>query len=176
MNNVCLPPAIGYRLLAIGSRLLAIGSRLSAIGYRLSAISGGMIAVGLLVAAYLWVSTPLPDPAQIRARASLGNTRILDRNGTLLYALPDPLSGRQNPVPLSEIPLALQQATIAVEDASFYQNSGVDLRGIARALKWRPCRRYFRFRWAMSQFANLVAVAPAWCNSVVKRNLANSSP
>ena len=119
MNHVCPPPSLGPRL--------------SAIGYRLSAMSGGMIAAGLLVAAYLWVSTPLPDPAQIRARASLGNTRILDRNGTLLYALPDPLSGRQNPVPLSEIPLALQQATIAVEDASFYQNSGVDLRGIARA-------------------------------------------
>ncbi|MEI7769079.1 MAG: transglycosylase domain-containing protein, partial [Chloroflexales bacterium] len=94
---------------------------------------GAVLAAGLLFAAYLWASTPLPDPAQIRARASLGNTRVLDRSGRLLYALPDPLSGRQRPVPLAEIPLALQQATIAVEDASFYQNPGVDLRGVARA-------------------------------------------
>ena len=35
---------------------------------------------------------------------------------------------------LDEIPLALQQATIATEDGSFYSNPGVDLAGIARAL------------------------------------------
>ncbi|MEI8305794.1 MAG: penicillin-binding protein 1C [Chloroflexales bacterium] len=125
--------AIGYRLSAISHRPSAIGHRLSAIGYAVWRVCAGALAVGLLFAAYLWVSTPLPDPAQIRARASLGNTRILDRSGRLLYALPDPLSGRQRPVPLSEIPLALQQATVAVEDASFYENPGVDLRGIMRA-------------------------------------------
>ncbi|NNJ10814.1 penicillin-binding protein [Chloroflexales bacterium ZM16-3] len=100
---------------------------------------GGLLLAGLLLGGYLWVSTPLPEPGQIRARASLGNTRILDRSGRLLYAVPDPLSGRQRPVPLAEIPLALQQATVAVEDASFYQNPGVDLRGIARAA-WQNLR------------------------------------
>src|SRR5262249_28322996 len=37
------------------------------------------------------------------------------------------------------IPLALRQAAIAVEDASFYQNPGVDLRGILRAV-WTDLR------------------------------------
>ena len=122
MSRVRLPSAIGYRL--------------SAIGYvwRLTRrVGGALLLAGLLFAVYLWLSTPLPDPAQIRARAGLGNTRLLDRSGRLLYAVPDPLSGRQRPVPLAEIPLALQQATVAVEDASFYQNPGVDLRGVARA-------------------------------------------
>ncbi len=128
MSNVRRAPAIGYRLSAIGYvwRLALRGL-------------GGLLLAGLLLGGYLWLSTPLPEPGQIRARASLGNTRILDRSGRLLYALPDPLSGRQQPVPLSEIPLALQQATVAVEDASFYQNPGVDLRGILRAT-WQNLR------------------------------------
>jgi 1A family penicillin-binding protein len=87
----------------------------------------------------LWFSTELPTPEHLRARAALGSTRILDRRGQLLYELPDPLSGRQRPVPLDAIPLALRQATVAVEDASFYTNSGVDLRGIARAA-WQNLR------------------------------------
>jgi 1A family penicillin-binding protein len=91
------------------------------------------LALALLAFVYLWVSTPLPAPEHLRARAALGSTRILDRRGVLLYTLPDPLSGRQRPVPLADIPPALRQATIAIEDASFYQNAGVDPRGIARA-------------------------------------------
>jgi len=92
-----------------------------------------VVVVGILIFGYFWITTPLPAPEHLRARAALGSTRILDRRGQLLYELPDPLSGRQRPVPLSQIPLALRQATVAVEDASFYQNPGVDLRGIARA-------------------------------------------
>jgi 1A family penicillin-binding protein len=102
------------------------------------ALATGALAL-LLAAAYLWFSTPLPAPDRLRARAALGNTRILDRRGQLLYALPDPLSGSQRPVPLAQIPPALRQATVAVEDASFYQNPGVDPRGIARAL-WANLR------------------------------------
>jgi membrane peptidoglycan carboxypeptidase len=40
---------------------------------------------------------------------------------------------------LGEIPLALRQAIIATEDASFYRNPGVDLRAVARAL-WANLR------------------------------------
>lgn len=88
----------------------------------------------LVCAVYFWVTTELPRPERLRANAANGDTRVLDRNGRLLYALPDPLSGSRRPVALAQIPRALQEATIAVEDASFYSNPGVDLRGIARAL------------------------------------------
>ncbi len=37
-------------------------------------------------------------------------------------------------MPFNQIPQSLKNATIAVEDANFYQNPGVDLRGIVRAL------------------------------------------
>ena len=86
-----------------------------------------------LLSLWLWFTTPLPALAHLRERAALGNTRVLDRNGTLLYTQPDPLSGRQRPVTLDAVALLLRQATIAVEDASFYQNPGLELRGILRA-------------------------------------------
>src|SRR4051794_7503583 len=91
------------------------------------------LAVLLCSGGYFWLSTPLPAPDRLRDRAALGSTRILDRRGQLLYELPDPLSGRQRPIALSDIPIALRQATIAVEDAGFYQNSGLELRGMLRA-------------------------------------------
>ncbi len=37
------------------------------------------------------------------------------------------------PLPLSEIPLSLQDAIIATEDHAFYQNSGIDIKSILRA-------------------------------------------
>ncbi len=87
----------------------------------------------LLAGLALWFSTPLPTPERLRANAAIGSTRILDRNGQLLFAAPDPLSGWRRPLPLDEIPLTLRQATIAIEDRGFYSNVGIDLRGIARA-------------------------------------------
>lgn len=62
-------------------------------------------------------------------------TQIYARDGqTLLYELVDPHSGRRTVVELNRMPKALRDATIAVEDANFYENPGVDLRGIVRAL------------------------------------------
>lgn len=40
---------------------------------------------------------------------------------------------RRHFVPLTDIPLTLQQAVIAVEDHRFYQHRGIDLEGLARA-------------------------------------------
>jgi penicillin-binding protein 1C len=105
------------------SRLLRLSRR--------ALVAGALIALGLGL--YLWLSTPLPDPARLRERAALGSTRILDRAGRPLYELPDPFSGWQRPVPLGQIAPALRQATVAVEDAGFYRNPGVDARGILRA-------------------------------------------
>ena len=111
------------RLSAHPSALLRYSRRL---------LTSGVLLV-LVLGSYFWFTTPLPDLAHLRERAALGDTRILDRTGRLLYAVPDPLSGRQQPVALTQIAPALRQATIAVEDASFHQNVGLDLRGIVRA-------------------------------------------
>jgi len=62
------------------------------------------------------------------------STLIYDRKGRLLYEIMDPHSGKHQPLPLPEIPIRLQQATIATEDATFYSNPGVDLLAILRAI------------------------------------------
>jgi 1A family penicillin-binding protein len=61
-------------------------------------------------------------------------TQIFARDSTLLYELVDPNGGRRTVVDLERMPRTLREATIAVEDANFYDNPGVDLRGIVRAL------------------------------------------
>jgi penicillin-binding protein 1C len=89
-------------------------------------------ATGLVVRAWLFVD--LPSLETLPERLAAPSSEILDRNGQLLYQVIDPNGGGHTPVPLSEIPLACQQATIAVEDANYYRHPGVDLVGIARAI------------------------------------------
>jgi 1A family penicillin-binding protein len=98
-----------------------------------------LLGAVLLAAAAIWVynyyGRDLPDPAAIGQYQPAETTRIYARDGqTLLYELVDPTGGRRTVVPFDRIPQALKDATVAVEDAGFYENPGVDLRGIVRAL------------------------------------------
>ncbi len=81
-----------------------------------------------------WLFHDLPTPEIVPAALTAPSVRIIDRSGRLLYEILPDSSARQTSVSLDRIPLALQQATIATEDAHFYQNPGVDLGGILRAL------------------------------------------
>lgn len=73
----------------------------------------------------------LPNPYSLSANSIPKTTKIFDRNGELLYEI----FANQNRtiVRLSEIPLSVRQATIAIEDKDFYTHPGFDVRGIARA-------------------------------------------
>jgi len=93
------------------------------------ALLAGVGAVG----AHLLLAD-LPSPDTLYEHQTGASSRILDRNGRLLYEIADPHAGRHVPVPLEEIPLYCRQATVATEDANFYTNPGVDLRGILRAV------------------------------------------
>ena len=78
--------------------------------------------------------TDLPSLDRLTESLAVPSTKILARDGRLLYEITDPAGAYHSTVPLNEIPSACRQATIAVEDANFYSNSGVDIVGIARAL------------------------------------------
>jgi penicillin-binding protein 1C len=78
--------------------------------------------------------TDLPSLDRLTASLAVPSTKILARDGRLLYEITDPAGVYHATVPLNEIPLACRQATIAVEDANFYTNPGVDIVGITRAL------------------------------------------
>jgi penicillin-binding protein 1C len=59
-------------------------------------------------------------------------SRILDRNGRLLWEIFG--EGKRTRIPLSDIPPHLIQATIAVEDDTFYENIGLDAPSLAAAV------------------------------------------
>ncbi len=86
----------------------------------------------LLVA--VWLFLDLPSVDQIPQAPQLPSIRITDRHGRLLYDLLADEGGRHTVVSLQDIPRDLINATIATEDSTFYENPGVDLRGILRAL------------------------------------------
>ncbi len=72
-------------------------------------------------------------PEELLASLPRGGARIYDRNGVLLYEFIDEFGGLRRPVPIGEISEWVIIATIATEDASFYENNGLNVRGLARA-------------------------------------------
>lgn len=63
---------------------------------------------------------------------------------TLIYSSDGVLLGRvfrenRTNVPLKDIPKDLKEATVAIEDSRFYEHSGVDIHGVARAV-WENVR------------------------------------
>lgn len=80
------------------------------------------------------IASTLPNVYELRQRAAqFETTRILDRNGNLLYEIVDPTAGRRSYVPLNKISPYLIAATIATEDQGFYGHPGFDALGIIRA-------------------------------------------
>lgn len=81
---------------------------------------------------YSWLSD-LPNPMLLSRRDLEVASKIFDRNGVLLYEIYS--DKNRTPVPLTQIPLYVQQATIAIEDRTFYHHQGFSIRGTIRALK-----------------------------------------
>ncbi|HEY3231926.1 MAG TPA: transglycosylase domain-containing protein [Roseiflexaceae bacterium] len=67
----------------------------------------------------------------LKKHTSFQTTRIYDRNKTLLYEFVG--TGKRTRVPLDQISTNLINATIAIEDKTFFQNQGVDYEGILKA-------------------------------------------
>ncbi len=94
-----------------------------------------LCGVSILVFQYYSIARTLPDIRDLRQRASqFETTRILDRNGNILYEILDPKAGRRTYVTLDKVSPFMVAATVATEDKGFYSHPGVDLFAIARAL------------------------------------------
>jgi 1A family penicillin-binding protein len=91
------------------------------------------LAFASVMGLYAYYARDLPDPGAVAQRQLFQTARVLDRNGKLLQELNDPQGGRRTLVPLSDVPRFARDATIAAEDASFYDNPGFDVRAVVRA-------------------------------------------
>ncbi len=97
-----------------------------------------IFVVGLLISSiaafivYRVYASGMPPIEQVIAENANGS-KVYDRNGHLLYTFMGDLSGLSEPVPLDQVSQDLINATVATEDASFYSNPGVNIKGLIRA-------------------------------------------
>jgi penicillin-binding protein 1C len=93
-----------------------------------------MILGATVMFAYEYIFKNFPSPDNLSTVAVPQTTKIFDRNGQLLYNIY--VDQNRTLVPLRDIPVLVQEATISIEDKDFYKHKGVDpIGGIARALK-----------------------------------------
>ena len=95
------------------------------------ALLSGLIVL-IVCGTLLYLIATAPDPDTISLSPSESATYICDSNGNYMRRLTFATSNRDL-VTLDEIPEALQQAVIAIEDERFYSHHGIDIHGILRA-------------------------------------------
>src|SRR5437660_4717474 len=117
------------------SRRVHVGRR---VGPFAGALSGLFIAgaafLGTAVAATVgYFAADLPAAHDLATVPVPLSTFIYDRTGEhLLYTLEDE---RRELVELGQVPEKMQQATISIEDKTFWSNPGIDVGGIVRAMQ-----------------------------------------
>lgn len=99
-------------------------------------IIGGMFGLGLIgfitLAIYIYViSLELPSTDEFSKFKYNEPMVVYDAKGTVIAELG---AERRYPVPIEEMPKYVYQAVVAVEDGRFYEHSGIDPWGIARAM------------------------------------------
>lgn len=109
--------------------------RRSAAAKKILAALGAAAAAGIMLGGILVAFTlrALPAPDDLFSRRVIQSTKIYDRTGAvLLYEIHG--EEKRTVVPFSEISASAKNAAIAIEDANFYSHSGIDFKGILRAL------------------------------------------
>ncbi len=93
-------------------------------------LSAGL-ATGVSVGAFFALTHDLPQIQSLENFRPLAVTRIYSARNILLDEL---YLEKRDPVPLEQIPQYLKDALVATEDRKFYKHSGVDIKGITRAI------------------------------------------
>jgi len=83
--------------------------------------------------AYAYFSRDIPPVPQVVNQPIFQTTKIYDRNGALLATLSSPNNGRRTLVNLDQVPKNLVEASVSIEDPTFFSNPGVDPLSIGRA-------------------------------------------
>ncbi len=97
----------------------------------LTALFGTLAGIVVMFLMFAWFAKDLPDPNTIVRRDGF-STKIQDRDGGTLYELYQDYN--RIPIKIADVPIILQQATIAVEDKEFYSHQGFSTWGMIRGL------------------------------------------
>lgn len=101
--------------------------------FRISTLAGILILsffLGLGLSTLVHLNRTLPSPSLLEEYNPPSVTRLFDDRGKLIYEF---YEEKRIPVKLEDIPHNAIEATIAVEDRSFYRHSGISLYAIFRA-------------------------------------------
>jgi membrane carboxypeptidase/penicillin-binding protein len=85
------------------------------------------------IAFYNKAMADLPDPAKLKGMKLPGMSTLLDRNGARFAEVFEPQNRRVS-IALADMPDHLVKAFIAAEDKRFYEHTGIDERGLIRAM------------------------------------------
>lgn len=90
------------------------------------------IGAGAAYAGYAQLTNSLKDRLDgVSQRTTFQTSRMYDRHGTLLYEFLG--TGKRTHVDVENISPLLIQATVSIEDKTFFENQGVDFEGILKA-------------------------------------------
>ena len=93
------------------------------------AVAVALVGAGLFVGAAISIAGHLPSVDALYSSPSEA-TRIYAASGELIASL---YQENRDSVMLAAMPVALQRAVVDTEDADFYRNPGISVRGILRA-------------------------------------------
>lgn len=91
--------------------------------------AAGLIFFSALL--FAWYAKDLPTPGKIKALHPVESSKILDREGNVLYSVYG--EQRRTIINKEEMPKTIKEATVAAEDKDFYKHFGIDIRGIIRS-------------------------------------------
>jgi penicillin-binding protein 1A len=97
----------------------------------IGAVAVAAIITGILIGAFFAFSRDLPQIEGLKSFKPSTVSRVFSADDVLLGEF---YEEKRDPLPLSKIPKDLKTAVIETEDQNFYDHSGIDLRGILRAI------------------------------------------
>lgn len=123
---------LGLRLFLNKLKLLKINFlKKKSLIYFIFGVIFAIVVIFIPIEIYGWFKQ-LPKPEMLLLQGNNKSTKILDKNGNLLYDIY--VDKKYSPVKLSQIPDYVKWATISVEDSEFYKHNGIRPKRILKAL------------------------------------------